>query len=166
MNGGFFGQEQLGWKNWVFGDRRRALRLRQRVRRERWWRALSESQHLGRADRSARVEHPTVLSSLRLARRVGRSGRQPGAFDKFTTFTGRSTARPGRGLAPFNLGNPDLKPEVATEVEGGFEAGALSGPRWSCRRPTGIAPSTTCSLRSSSRFRADSRRASCRTSGK
>jgi len=52
----------------------------------------------------------------------GTSGRQPGAFDRLTTFKAISGAS-GSGLVPDNLGNPDLKPEVSTEIEAGFEAG-------------------------------------------
>jgi hypothetical protein len=56
---------------------------------------------------------------------IGQSGQQPGAFDKFTTFR-PFTSTDGAGLSPDNLGNQDLKPEVATEWELGFEAGLFS----------------------------------------
>jgi outer membrane receptor protein involved in Fe transport len=67
----------------------------------------------------------TLLSTLRLRAAVGQSGKQPGAFDKFTTF-GPFTATDGAGLAPNNLGNQDLQPEKSTEIEGGFEAGLFN----------------------------------------
>src|SRR5205085_11662198 len=67
----------------------------------------------------------TTLSSLRLRAALGRSGRQPGAFDKFTTYA-PINASTGSGLIPDNLGNDDLKPEVTTEIETGFEMGLFS----------------------------------------
>ena len=71
-----------------------------------------------------------VLPTLRLRAALGRSGRQPGAFDQFTTFGPIAIANPttANGLIPVNLGNPDLAPEVSTEAEVGFEAG-LFGDR-------------------------------------
>ena len=54
----------------------------------------------------------------------GQSGRQPSAFAKFTTFAAAGGPA-GAGLGPDNLGNPDLKPEVSTEIEGGLELGFL-----------------------------------------
>jgi TonB-dependent starch-binding outer membrane protein SusC len=65
------------------------------------------------------------ISSLRIRGAWGQSGRQPSAFAKFTTFSAQ-TGPAGAGLRPDNLGNPKLKPEVATEVEGGFELGLFN----------------------------------------
>lgn len=67
---------------------------------------------------------PSWFSTLRLRAAWGQSGRQPGAFDKFTTFTPLASEL-GAGLVPANLGNPALKPEISTETEVGFEAGFL-----------------------------------------
>ena len=67
----------------------------------------------------------TPVSTLRLRAAIGQSGQQPGAFDKFTTFV-PFTSTDGAGLSPGNLGNQDLKPEVATEWELGFEAGLFN----------------------------------------
>lgn len=63
-----------------------------------------------------------LFSTLRLRAAIGRSGLQPGAFDKYTTFSALASEH-GPGLAPSNLGNPDLKPEVSTEWEAGAEFG-------------------------------------------
>lgn len=63
-----------------------------------------------------------LLSSLRLHAAVGTSGLQPGAFDQFTTF-GALASEFGAGIAPDNLGNPDLKPERSTEWEFGADVG-------------------------------------------
>jgi len=67
----------------------------------------------------------SLLSTLRLRAAVGRSGQQPGAFDQFTTYRAFTSAD-GAALAPDNLGDLGLKPEVATEYEAGFEAGLLN----------------------------------------
>jgi hypothetical protein len=64
----------------------------------------------------------SLVSSLRLRAALGSSGRQPGAFDKFTTYRALPSQL-GGGLFPANLGNQDLKPEVSTETELGVEAG-------------------------------------------
>ncbi len=123
VNGGYFAQEQLGYKNWLFitGGAR-----------------YDYSSAFGKT--AAGVLYPKLsvsfvptdlkggaigpFSSLRLRAAWGQSGRQPSAFAKFTTFAAQGGPE-GAGLAPDNLGNPDLKPEVATEIEGGLEAGIM-----------------------------------------
>src|SRR5688572_32900986 len=65
---------------------------------------------------------PLGIGTFRIRAALGKSGRQPNAFDKFTTFA-PLTSELGAGLAPANLGNPDLKPEVSTEWEVGAEIG-------------------------------------------
>ena len=64
----------------------------------------------------------SLVSSLRFRAAVGQSGLQPGAFDKFTTFEPLNSTT-GAGVAPKNLGNADLKPEISTEYEGGVDIG-------------------------------------------
>lgn len=71
-----------------------------------------------------RWSDPLGISTLRIRAAIGRSGLQPGAFDKYTTFEPLGSET-GAGLRPRNLGNPDLKPEVSTEIEGGFEIGVF-----------------------------------------
>jgi hypothetical protein len=66
-----------------------------------------------------------MLSTFRIRGALGRSGLQPGAFDKFTTF-GPGTSELGAGLIPDNLGNANLKPEKTTEMEAGAELGFLN----------------------------------------
>ena len=65
-----------------------------------------------------------TLSTFRLRGAVGRSGLQPGAFDKFTTFSSQGSET-GPGVRPANLGNDALKPEISTEIEFGTEMGFL-----------------------------------------
>ena len=64
------------------------------------------------------------LSTFRVRGAIGKSGLQPGAFDKFTTFSSQGS-EVGPGVRPANLGNPDLRPEVSTEIEVGTEMGFL-----------------------------------------
>ena len=70
-----------------------------------------------------------MFSTVRFRAAFGRSGLQPGAFDKFTTFTSQGSES-GPGVAPANLGNASLKPEISTEIEAGVELG-LFEDAWS-----------------------------------
>src|SRR5205823_3747038 len=128
VNAGYFAQEQIGFRDWIFttvGGRydynsafgkntpgvfypKASLSLIPSDRS--WWSDLG----LGR-----------VLPTFRLRAAIGRAGRQPGAFDKLTTYAAL-TSPDGAGLVPDNLGNPNLKPEVSTEWEAGAELGILS----------------------------------------
>jgi len=124
VNGGFFAQEQIGFKNWIFGTV---------GARYDYSSAFGENAG-GVLYPKASISvvpsdlggwgSPLGINTFRVRAAWGQSGRQPGAFDKFTTYG--PTAPPiGSGLVPANLGNPDLKPEVSTEIEGGFEVGLL-----------------------------------------
>lgn len=70
-----------------------------------------------------------TFSTLRIRAAIGKSGLQPDAFAKFTTYRPGPSAE-GPGVRPDNLGNEDLKPEVSTEWEIGAEVG-LFDDRWS-----------------------------------
>jgi TonB-linked SusC/RagA family outer membrane protein len=125
VNMGIIGQEQLGINGWAFvtvGGR--------------WDRNSAFGKSAGGAfypkvSGSLVVSDmpgwsSSLVSTLRLRGALGRSGLQPGAFDKVTTFgsvvsidpTGTATAA---GLGPVNLGNDSLKPEVTRELELGAE---------------------------------------------
>ena len=122
VNGGFFAQEQLGFKNWSFltvGGRYDYASAFGEDAPAVFYPKASLS--LVPSDLSG-WRSPLGINPLRLRAAWGQSGRQPGAFDKFTTFT-PLRGELGAGLAPSNLGNPELKPEISTEIEGGFEAG-------------------------------------------
>jgi len=67
------------------------------------------------------VKLPTFVDQLRLRAAYGSSGQQPGAFDATRTYGAQ-----GGFLTPANAGNPDLGPEVSTELELGFDAGLFS----------------------------------------
>jgi len=122
INGGFFAQEQLGFHNWSFltaGGRYDFASAFGADAPGVFYPKASLS--VVPSDRES-WSSPLGVNPLRLRFAWGQSGRQPGAFDKFTTFA-PLRGELGAGLAPSNLGNPGLKPEVATEIEGGFEAG-------------------------------------------
>jgi TonB-dependent SusC/RagA subfamily outer membrane receptor len=63
-----------------------------------------------------------LLSTLRIRAAFGKSGMQPSAYDKYTTYEAGITPQ-GGALVPDNLGNEDLAPEVSTEWEAGTELG-------------------------------------------
>ncbi len=66
-----------------------------------------------------------TFSTVRFRSAIGKSGLQPGAFDKFTTYESQSS-EDGPGIRPSNLGNDDLRPEVSTEFEVGMELGLFN----------------------------------------
>lgn len=127
VNTGMFAQEQLGWHDWVFGtvggryDYNSAFgKTSGGVLYPQASFSLVVSDRAGYRD-SFLGKH---LSTLRFRGALGKAGRQPGAFDKLTTYL-PLTASTGPGLVPGNLGNPNLKPEVSTEMEAGVEMGFL-----------------------------------------
>lgn len=63
--------------------------------------------------------------SLRLRGAYGTAGMQPAAFSAVRTWTPTSAAGGLPAIVPGNVGNPDLKPEVTTELELGFDADLL-----------------------------------------
>jgi TonB-linked SusC/RagA family outer membrane protein len=70
-----------------------------------------------------------TFSTFRVRAALGKSGLQPDAFAKFTTFDPAPSVE-GPGVQPDNLGNDLLKPETSTEWEVGAEVG-LFNDRWS-----------------------------------
>jgi TonB-linked SusC/RagA family outer membrane protein len=126
INGGYFAQEQVSFRDYLTGTVGGRYDFSSAFGAEApgvFYPKVSlsyvVSDHRTVADRL-----PSFVSSLRLRAAWGQSGRQPGAFDKFTTFSPLSSEL-GAGLVPSNLGNPGLKPEVASETEVGFELGLV-----------------------------------------
>jgi TonB-dependent starch-binding outer membrane protein SusC len=70
-----------------------------------------------------------TFSTFRIRGALGKSGLQPDAFAKFTTYSPAPSIE-GPGVQPSNLGNNALEPEVSTEWEVGAELG-LFNDRWS-----------------------------------
>lgn len=124
VNGGFFVQDQLGWRDFAFvtlGGRYDYSSTFGENAGGVFYPKVSFS--VVPSDRPG-WNAPLGLSTFRIRGAYGKSGRQPNAFDKFTTFAPLSSEL-GSGLAPSGLGNPDLRPEVSTEWEGGTEMGFL-----------------------------------------
>jgi outer membrane receptor protein involved in Fe transport len=124
INGGYFAQEQIGINNIAFltlGGRYDFASAFGESSAGVFYPKISLS--VVPSDMSGWMR-PAGINTLRLRFAVGQSGRQPGSFDKFTTFA-PLRAEAGAGLAPSQLGNQDLKPEITTEYEGGFEMGLL-----------------------------------------
>ena len=125
ISGGYFAQEQLGWKDWVF------LTLGGRYDFASAFGEESPGVFYPKASLSVvpsdldAWSQPLGINTLRLRFAMGQSGRAPGGFDKFTTFA-PLRAETGAGLAPSQLGNQSLEPEIATEIEGGFEMGLFA----------------------------------------
>jgi TonB-linked SusC/RagA family outer membrane protein len=127
VNTGVFVQEQLGWHDWVFGtvggryDYNSAFgKTSGGVLYPQASFSFVLSDRAGYKD-SFIGRH---ISTLRLRGAVGKAGLQPGGFDKLTTYL-PLTSTTGAGLVPGNLGNPNLKPEISTEMEVGAEFGLM-----------------------------------------
>jgi TonB-linked SusC/RagA family outer membrane protein len=134
VNAGFFAQEQVGFDNWVFVTGGARYDYNSAFGKSAGG-VLYPKLSLSVVPSDLPSWRSTTLSSLRLRAAFGRAGRQPGAFDKFTTYSSLPSMY-GGGLVPDNLGNQNLKPEVSTELEGGAELGlfgnrvSLSATYW------------------------------------
>ena len=119
VNLGIMAQEQFGYNEWAF------VTLGGRWDRNSAFGENTSGAFYPKVNASLVVSdmpswNSSLVSTLRLRGAMGRSGLQPGAFDRVSTF-GAGTSELGSGLVPSNLGNPDLKPEATTEYEGGAE---------------------------------------------
>ncbi len=63
------------------------------------------------------------LNPLKLRAAWGKAGKQPDVFDAIQTYEPTVGPEGASVLTPENIGNPELKPEVGTEIEVGFDAG-------------------------------------------
>ena len=121
--GGYL-QDQVGWDDWAFltvGGRWDANSAFGSEFSTAFYPKVSLSMQPMRAMDMA----SETLSTFRLRSAIGQSGLQPGAFDKFTTFSSQGSEA-GPGVRPANLGNESLRPEVSTEIEVGTEMGFLN----------------------------------------
>ena len=133
VNGGLFGQAQFDMWGWVFptvGGRYDYASAFGEAAPGVFYPKVSLSVVPSDREGYRSSGFANVVPTLRLRGALGQSGRQPGAFDQFTTFGPIAVANPtpANGLVPLNLGNENLAPEVSTEAEIGFEAG-LFGDR-------------------------------------
>jgi TonB-linked SusC/RagA family outer membrane protein len=116
---GVFVQETVGWRNQAFltaairGDANSAFGES--------FDAAYYPKLSGTWTVSDAVTLPSV-SSMRLRAAWGRSGLQPTTFAAIRTYEPLIAAGDASGVRPGNVGNPDLKPEVATELELGLDA--------------------------------------------
>jgi TonB-linked SusC/RagA family outer membrane protein len=122
---GLYIQEEVAWRNRLFltgavrGDDNSAFGENYTFVT---YPKVSASWVLGEEPFLADVEW---LTSLRLRSAWGRSGMQPNFFDALRTYQPVIGAGGASAVTPQNIGNPDLKPEVSTELEFGFDAALL-----------------------------------------
>ena len=69
---------------------------------------------------------PEAISAFRLRGALGRAGKMPGPFDSFQSYSATPVFKDVPGIVPLNPGNKDLRPEVTTEQEAGFEIGLFN----------------------------------------
>ncbi len=121
VNAGAFAQEQIGYNNVVF------LTVGGRYDRNSAFGESTSGTFYPKVSVSIvpsdlSTWNSRTFSTMRVRGALGQSGLQPGAFDKFTTFSAAASSL-GPGLVADNLGNQDLKPEKSTEWEVGAEFG-------------------------------------------
>jgi TonB-dependent SusC/RagA subfamily outer membrane receptor len=138
VNAGYFVQEQLGWRDWLFATLGARYDYNSAFGEEAGGVLYPKaSLSIIPSDRPgyAGTRVGRILPTLRLRAAIGQAGRQPGAFSKLTTYEAL-TSEAGAGLVPSNLGDPGLEPEVSTEWEVGTEFGlfnnrvAIDFTRW------------------------------------
>lgn len=66
---------------------------------------------------------PKAINSLKLRGAVGQAGKAPGPYDAFLTLAPAAVFTNSPALVPSSPGNLNLKPEVTTETDVGFDAG-------------------------------------------
>lgn len=66
------------------------------------------------------------VNTMKLRTAWGKAGKQPDVFDAIRTYEPTVGPDAASVLTPENIGNPDLRPEVGTEIELGFDMGLLN----------------------------------------
>ncbi len=126
---GFYAQEQVGWRDRLFVTT-----------------AVRMDNNSAFGSKLNRVFYPKVSASwvisdedffslprvdqLRLRAAWGQAGNSPGPFDavrSYTTSVATGESGTSSALRYSSVGNPDLKPERASEIEVGFEADMFNG---------------------------------------
>jgi outer membrane receptor protein involved in Fe transport len=126
INAGFFGQEQLAWRDRLFvtgGVRVDGNSAFGRSFGLQTYPKLSLAYAL--SDESFWPTRWVEAFKLRAA--VGESGKAPGAFDAVRTWNPVAALNGQSAFTPAQVGNADLGPERTREVEAGFDASALDG---------------------------------------
>ncbi len=122
VNAGLFGQEQIGFNDNLFitiGGRLDAHSAFGADFQAQFYPKVSFSYVLSDTEWWSPIG---PINSLQLRGSYGWAGLQPGAFDALTTYQALNSAS-GAGIAPNNLGNTDLSPEISKELELGFSMG-------------------------------------------
>jgi len=120
---GVWGQQQFGWRDRLFLTG--ALRVDNNSafgQDFKWvtYPKLSASWVVSEEPFFSSLRHS--LNSVKLRAAYGQSGTQPDAFTALRTFVSAGRANGESGVSPGSVGNPNLKPERAKEIEAGFEA--------------------------------------------
>lgn len=136
VTGGVFAQEQIGFNDYLFvtgGARYDKHSAFGETAGGAFYPKLSVS--FVPSDMPGMSFGGDFLSQVRVRAAIGKSGLQPNAFAKFTTYAPLNSVS-GSGVEPSNLGNDALKPETSTEIETGFDLGlfdnrmALTATYW------------------------------------
>ncbi len=125
INAGLFGQEQIGFNDNLFitiGGRLDAHSAFGTNFQAQFYPKVSMSYVLSDTEWWSNLG---PINSLQIRGSYGWAGLQPGAFDALTTYQALASST-GAGIAPNNLGNEDLSPEISKEWEAGFTMGLLN----------------------------------------
>ena len=126
INAGFFGQEQLAWRDRLFVTG--GLRVDGNS-------AFGEGFGLQRYPKVSAAYvisdepfwSPRWIETLKLRAALGESGKAPGAFDAVRTWDPVAAENGQSAFEPDQIGNPNLGPERTRETELGFDASTLNG---------------------------------------
>jgi TonB-linked SusC/RagA family outer membrane protein len=124
-NGGFFFQEQLGFRDKLFvtgGIRFDGFSTFGEDYGMAAYPKISAAYNI-----SDEGFWPDFWDGMKLRVAYGASGRAPGAFDALRTWESVSGDEAQPAVTPQSLGNPDLGPERSQELEFGFEASLFNG---------------------------------------
>ncbi|HEV8214909.1 MAG TPA: SusC/RagA family TonB-linked outer membrane protein [Gemmatimonadaceae bacterium] len=131
---GIYGQQQFGWNNRLFVTG--AIRMDDNSSFGTNFDAivypkLSASYVMSEEPRFRGMLDKLHVDNLRLRGAWGEAGRAPAPFSAAQTYTSSRTATSATGvvggLRTSGIGNPDLKPEMGTEYELGFESDFYRG---------------------------------------